>query len=115
MNSSLPPPKTLNGQAKYEQKWLRDEMKGFEPFESEAWRFLTQLYGQKISKEEIISLGQVTATELKIELVREYKRRKETMIKWFQNHIDHVQPFLRNNVEVLGENGTVLQTALEAK
>jgi hypothetical protein len=108
MRSNKTSTRPLTGQAKYEQQWLEEEMANFRPFQSEAWFFLTQLYGPKISKDEIVSLGRVTAEELKIELVREYKRRKETMVKWFQNHIDRVRPFLSDSVQVLGENGDVL-------
>jgi hypothetical protein len=95
---------SISSQAKYEKQWLSEEMKGFSPLDSEAWKILTDLYGPKISKEEIVSLGQVAAVELRIDLVREYKRRKETMIKWFQNNITRVRPFLQNCVRVLGEN-----------
>jgi hypothetical protein len=98
----------LNGQAKYEKQWFHEEMTGFDPLNSDAWALLTRLYGPRISKEEIVSLGQVAALELRIDLVREYKRRKETMIKWFQNHITVLRPFLQDCVQVLGEKDTVL-------
>jgi hypothetical protein len=105
---SLDSPKTLSGQTKYEKEWSDKEMQGFSAFKSEAWAVLTQLYGPKISKEEITSLGEIVATELKISLAREYKRRKVTMIEWFQNHLEEIRPFLQNCVQILCENGTVL-------
>lgn len=90
-----------SNQAQYEKRWLQEEMNGFFVFDSEAWELLTRLYGPKISKDEIISLGQVTAMELNLDFVREYKRRKETMVKWFQNHFVVVRPFLQECVKVL--------------
>jgi hypothetical protein len=98
----------LSRQANYEKQWLEKEMRDFAPFESEAWALLTSLYGSRISKPELESLGQVVARELQIDLVREYRRRKETMIKWFQNHITILRPFLQNDVDILGENDIVL-------
>jgi hypothetical protein len=95
-------------QIRYEKEWLQKEMNGFSATESDAWRLLADLYGPKISKEQIISLGQVAAMELGLDLVREYKRRKETMVKWFQNHLTTVTPFLRTSVVILGENKTVI-------
>jgi hypothetical protein len=88
-------------QTRYEKEWLEKEMEQFTATDSDAWRLLTNLYGSKISKEELLSVGQVTSIELNIELVREYKRRKETMIKWFQNHFDRIEPFLRESLTII--------------
>jgi hypothetical protein len=62
-------------------------------------------YGESISKEEIISLGQVCSIELGINLVREYKRRKETMLKWFSDHWENLLPFLETSVEIIHNRG----------
>jgi hypothetical protein len=100
-------PDSWKGQQRYEKNWLQNQMGGFNATDSEAWQLLTSLYGPKISKDEIIALGQVCAIELKIDLVREYKRRKETMIKWFQNNLAMIEPFLREAVTIISnENAT---------
>jgi hypothetical protein len=90
------PPKT-------EKEWLEREMAGFEPLASIPWHYLSGRYGDRISKEEIISLGQVCSIELNITLVRDYKRRKETMLKWFSDHWDKIQPFLETGLEILDD------------
>jgi hypothetical protein len=84
-----------------EKGWLAREMAGFDPNLSPAWRFLTEQHGDRIRKEEIVSLGQVCSARLDIPLVREYKRRKETMLKWFDNHWDIIHPFLVTKVEII--------------
>ena len=76
-------------------------MSGFVPLQSRAWKFLGQTFGTRISKEELVSLGQVVAHELDIELVREYKRRKDTMIKWFDEHLDEVREFMEHRVRIV--------------
>jgi hypothetical protein len=89
------PPKPSTSQARYEKEWLKKEMEHFTATDSDAWRLLMNLHGPKLSKDEVLSLGIVISKELDIELVREYKRRKETMIKWFQNNLERIEPFLR--------------------
>jgi hypothetical protein len=90
----LPPPKT-------EKEWLEREMAGFDPSSSIPWRYLSQKYGERISKEEIIALGQVCSIELNITLVRDYKRRKETMLKWFSDHWSEIRPFLETRLQII--------------
>jgi hypothetical protein len=91
------------GAPQTEQEWKEQEMQGFEMRESAPWKYFRDKYGDGISKEEIISLGQVCSMELKIKLVREFKRRKETMVKWFHNHWSEIQPFLDTKLEVVAK------------
>jgi hypothetical protein len=39
--------------------------------------------------------------ELKLGLRRDHTRRKQTMIKWFQNNFARVRPFLETSLEVI--------------
>jgi hypothetical protein len=96
-------------QQKYEKEWLDQQMAGFAPKRCPAWQYLTARYGDKISKEELLSLGQVAAIELGLDLVREYKRRKETMIKWFQIHFDVIRPFLETDLEIIHKTDPRIQ------
>jgi hypothetical protein len=84
-----------------EQEWLKQELDGFESQESRPWKWLSARYGNRISKEEIVSLGQVCSVELNIKLVRDYSRRKETMLKWFSIHWDTILPFLETRVKIV--------------
>jgi hypothetical protein len=85
-----------------EQQWKKRKMAGFNPQDSAPWKFFQERYGERISKEEIISLGQVCVLEIKdLKLHREYRRRKATMIKWFDEHWDAIRPFLETKLEVL--------------
>jgi hypothetical protein len=84
-----------------EREWLAQKMEGFVAIESVPWKYLRERYGDRISKEEIVSLGQVCSKELNLSLFREYKRRKETMLKWFDKHWDVILPFLETKLEIL--------------
>jgi hypothetical protein len=87
----------------YEREWLAREMNGFVAHETEAWKYLTGRFGERIAKEEILSLAQISSifnTDLEFPLVREYKRRKETIIKWFDANFLKLRPFLET-VEVI--------------
>lgn len=101
---STPEVKT-NGQIAFEADWMeKHRVKDFKYEECRAWKYLFRRFG-KMSKMELQSLGAVVAETLDIELVREYKRRKITMIMWFEEHFDEVMPFIRNNVDILERDG----------
>ena len=102
--------KGLTAQQAYEADWLQKMRDKFKPYETRAWKWLSTRYG-KIAKEEIISLGQVVAKEMNIELSREYKRRKEMMILWFEEHYDEVMPFIQARVQVIGHSNVEIKAA----
>ena len=102
-----PPQKYKTAQQLWEQKFLEEKRDNFNTYGSRAWKWLHARFG-KIAKEEIISLGQVVAHSLGIELSREYKRRKETMIRWFEDNYDQVMPFIRENIQVIGKDSKEL-------
>jgi hypothetical protein len=98
-SSSMPMPMPT------EQEWVEKEMRGFNWENSQPWRYLTQRFGDHMSKSKVLALGQVCAAELKklnpkIRFDREYTRRKGTMIKWFSDHWDLILPFLENHVHI---------------
>ena len=97
-------------QQEYEAEWLQTMRQKFKPYETRAWKWLAARFG-KIAKEEIISLGQVVAREMGVELAREYKRRKEMMIIWFEEHYDEVMPFIQSRVQVIGHANVEIKQA----
>lgn len=78
----------------------QSDIKYFDWEKSRAWTWLVGRFGPKISKEELLSLGLVVCHNTGIELTREYKRRKKTMVKWFEDNYDQVMPFIRSSVIV---------------
>lgn len=103
-------PKTI--QAEYEQKLVQDELKDFEPASCRAWTKLTSRYGQ-ISKSELLCLAEVLSHHLDIKLYREYKRRKKMLIKWFDDNLDQVWPYIENHIIIKDIDGKSVCTTNE--
>lgn len=78
----------------------QSDIKNFDWEKSRAWTWLVGRFGPRISKEELLSLGQVVGHNTGIALTREYKRRKKTMVKWFEDNYDKVMPFIQSSVTV---------------
>ena len=87
----------------WEEEFLKQKLAGFRLEDSRGWKWLQARFG-KIAKEELLSLGQVIAHTLNLELTREYKRRKETMIVWFDENYDTVMPFIKERIHVIGRD-----------
>ena len=101
------PPKTL--QAEFEAKFVQEKMADFDPTNCEAWAKLTSRFGPKISQEELLSLAEVVSHQLNIELYREYKRRKNMLIKWFDEHCDQVWPYIEKHIIITDINGNPIE------
>lgn len=101
-NSKDKKPKSL--QDKYESDFVRSKLAGFEPKNSLAWSKLTSRFGPKLNQNKLLSLAEVVSNHLNIELYREYKRRKEMLIKWFDENLDIVWPFIESHVTILDVN-----------
>ena len=102
--------KKENPQQRHEKKFLETERAKYnrineEPFKSRAWKYLTDRYGPKISCEELKSLATVCSQELNIDLTREFYRRKEMLVIWFNNNYEKVIPFITQYVVVKDVNG----------
>lgn len=95
-------------QDKYESEFVREKLSGFEPKNSKAWINLTKRFGTKISQNQLLSIAEVVSTQLNIGLYREYKRRKEMLIKWFDENYESIWPFIENNITIIDTEGTTI-------
>ena len=95
-----------SAQDKYESDFVKEKLKDFEPKASRAWISLTSRYGPKINQNQLLSLAEVVSYQLNLGLFREYKRRKEMLIKWFDENYDAVWPFIENHITVIDINGS---------
>ena len=102
----LKKPKSLQDQ--YESNFVKQILKDFDAKESEAWRKLTSRFGEKLNQNKILSLAEVCSNKLGLNLFREYKRRKEMLIKWFDMNLDQVWPFIEHHIHVVDVNGNEL-------
>ncbi|OHT15332.1 hypothetical protein TRFO_42593 [Tritrichomonas foetus] len=69
-------------------------LQGFNPLESQVWREICQKYGSSLSQNELLSLAEVIASHIGTRVDREAKRRKEVLIKWFDENSEKILAFL---------------------
>ena len=95
-------------QAEYEWNFINQKRQGFDVQKCRAWAKLTERFGPRISQEELLSLALVVSNELGMDLSREYKRRKELLIKWFDERLDRVWGFVENRLVISDRQGHVI-------
>jgi hypothetical protein len=71
---------------------------------SHAWRKVTSRYGDGLNHAELLSVAEVVAYNLNVPLDREAKRRKSLLIKWFEDNMNEIEPFL-DYVKLVDSNG----------
>lgn len=106
---------TICSQAREEMHFVKKKLDGFNPSECDAWKLLTARFGQKISQEELLSLAIVISRHLHINLFREYKRRKSMLIKWYNDNIMKIWPFIVNQIVITDENDSQIVQSDEMK
>ena len=75
-----------------EQDRLKDRLQEFNYKDSRAWKELERMNWHERSQKELVSIAQVIAKHCNIDLDRESKRRKEVLIKWFDDHLEEILP-----------------------
>lgn len=86
-----------------EKQRIANRLSGFNPRDNVAWREISNRWGN-IKQKELLSIAQVIATEAKIKLDRDARRRKSVLMKWFCEHWDVVQGYLEAIVLDEAEN-----------
>lgn len=98
-------------QVKFEKELIEEvKRSNWNATESVAWKRLTNKFGPKITTEELLSLAQVAAKELGLELTREYKRRKVMLIYWFDQQNEEFWKFLDKHIVVFDREGRPINT-----
>lgn len=77
-----------------EKARISERLKDFNPRETDAWKKITQKFGPNIKQPELISIANLLASQAKIKLDRDAKRRKSVLIKWFQEHWDEISCYI---------------------
>lgn len=77
-----------------ERRKVDRRLEGFTPTTSRAWREICERYGSGLNQTELLSLAEVISIHLGLKVDRDAKRRKEVLIKWFDENFDQILPFL---------------------
>ena len=83
-----------HSQTEIERRRVDKRLQGFVVKESRAWKAICSHYGSSLNQVELLSLAEVLGHILSIKVDREAKRRKEVLIKWFDENIDKIEPML---------------------
>jgi hypothetical protein len=97
-----------SGQDEREKSFISEKLRGFVPTESLAWAGLTELFGKDISQEQLQSLAQIMSGLTHFDLSREFKRRKQMLIKWFDENWDVIGPLIQERISVVSDKGEEL-------
>ena len=77
-----------------ERRRVDRRLEGFNITNSRAWKEICQRYGPSLNQTELLSLAEVISMNLSLKVDREAKRRKEVLIKWYDENFDEIRPFL---------------------
>ena len=87
-------PEIQKSQTEAERRRVEIRLSGFDGKNSDAWAEICEAFGPNLSQNELLSIAQVISFHAKLRLDREAKRRKEVLIKWFQENLSVIRPFL---------------------
>lgn len=77
-----------------ERKRVDARLNGFVYKNSAAWQVITEKYGDNLNQAELLSLAEVIAAQLNLKVDREAKRRKEVLVKWYDEHLPEIMNLL---------------------
>jgi hypothetical protein len=77
-----------------ERKRVGARLHGFNVKASMGWQAIAKHFGEHLTQTELLSVAQVIGNEVGIKIDREAKRRKEVLVKWFDENYEHVREVL---------------------
>jgi hypothetical protein len=77
-----------------DRKRVEARLMGFDSSRSAAWQRICARFGDSLSQSELLSLAEVISSEVGLKVDREAKRRKEVLIKWFDENYPAIEDLL---------------------
>jgi hypothetical protein len=71
-----------------------EPIKTFQSRSCPAWREICKRFGPSLTHHELVCLAEVVSHNLSLTLDRVTKRKKKALIKWFDDHLTQISPFL---------------------
>jgi hypothetical protein len=90
-------------QTRNERTKIDERIRTFDYTRSPAWRELSLRGWDQLSQSELLSVAQVLEKKLAIPLDREAKRRKNLLVKWFEENLADLRPVL-DNIELVSDD-----------
>ncbi|KAK8834168.1 hypothetical protein M9Y10_011661 [Tritrichomonas musculus] len=69
-------------------------LQDFDPKNCFVWKKFCEKFGSSLSQTELISIAEVISSNIGVKVDREAKRRKEILIKWFDENSEKIIPFI---------------------
>lgn len=85
-----------------DRRRVENRLRGFNPRDSAAWKAICGRFGPALNQSELLSIAEVIGAQVGIKIDREAKRRKEVLIKWYDENADALLPYI--NFIVLEDN-----------
>lgn len=83
-------------------------LNGFNYKQSEAWKLICAYISPNLGQKELLGIAQVISRHTKLKLDRQAKRSKEVLIKWFQENLEIIRPYLIR-ITLEDEHGNVFR------
>jgi hypothetical protein len=90
-----------------QRRKLEIRMKDFNYKESAAWHQITSRFGSGLTQSELTCVAEVIANNLNLVVDREAKRRKMVLIRWFEENLTVIAPFLEK-IRLLDSMGNMI-------
>lgn len=78
----------------YDRRKADSRLGDFDPKNSKIWKKICNKFSPNLSQNELVSLAEIIASNVKIKVDREARRRKEVLIKWFDENSEKIDPFI---------------------
>jgi hypothetical protein len=95
-----------DSQNKKTKQIVEARLSQFDPSTSRAKKMLWELYGPA-HNHDLLSLAKLCAHYLDVYLDREAQRLKPVLLKWFDENIEQIEPFLREHLVITCEDGVI--------
>lgn len=107
-NNSLNTEYSRRSANELERKRVNSRLNGFSLKDSFAWQEICKRFGPNLNQSELLSLAEIIGQEAGIKVDREAKRRKEVLIKWYEENLEVVLKMLPY-VKLVDSDGNALK------
>ena len=90
-----------SNQAVLENLMVKIRLRDFDPENCPAVEMLQTKFGSLPNRHQLLALAQVIKEKLGIALDREATRRKNVLIKWYDENLEVIKPFIFEHIQVI--------------
>ena len=88
----------IRSHSELERRKVDERLRGFSLKTSRAWQEICSRFGSNLNQTELLSIAEVLGAQIGVKVDREAKRRKEVLIKWFDENLAVILPYFSKMV-----------------